>query len=53
MVAGVVALLLSKDPSVPRDEVKALLCKNVDLYSEDKYTIKGRLNAYKALTALT
>lgn len=53
MVAGVAALLLSKDPSLTPDEVKSLLCNNVDSYSGDKYIGTGRLNAYKALAALT
>jgi thermitase len=53
MVAGVAALLLSKDPSLTPDEIKALLCNNTDPYSGSKYVGTGRLNAYKALTALT
>jgi len=53
MVAGVAALLLSKDPSLSPDEVKTRLCNNVDPYSGDKYVGTGRLNAYKALAALT
>jgi thermitase len=53
MVAGVAALLLSKDPSLSPDEVKALLCNNVDPYTGDKYIGTGRINAYKALAALT
>jgi subtilisin family serine protease len=52
-VAGVAALLLSKDPSLTPDEVKALLCENVDQYTGDHYIGTGRLNAYKALAALT
>jgi subtilisin family serine protease len=53
IVAGVAALLLSKDPSLTPDEVKSLLCNNVDPYSGDKYIGTGRVNAYKALAALT
>jgi subtilisin family serine protease len=53
MVAGVAALLLSKDPSLTPDEVKALLCNNVDPYHSNKYIGTGRLNAYKALAALS
>ena len=52
IVAGVAALLLSKDPSLTPDEVKSLLCNNVDPYSGDKYIGTGRVNAYKALAAL-
>jgi subtilisin family serine protease len=51
-VAGVAALLLSKDPSLTPDEVKAFLCKNVDPYNSKKYIGTGRLNAYKALADL-
>jgi subtilisin family serine protease len=52
LVAGVAALLLSKDPSLTPAEVKALLCDHTDPYSGDKYIGTGRLNAYKALAAL-
>jgi subtilisin family serine protease len=52
MVAGVAALLLSKDPSLTPDQVKALLCGNVDPYNSTEYIGTGRLNAQKALTAL-
>jgi subtilisin family serine protease len=51
MVASVAALLLSKTPSLTPDEVKALLCENVDPYS-GLYIGTGRLNACKALSAL-
>jgi subtilisin family serine protease len=51
-VAGVAALLLSKDPSLTPDEVKTLLCGNVDPYNSTQYIGTGRLNAQKALTAL-
>jgi subtilisin family serine protease len=53
MVAGVAALLLSKDPTLTPAEVKALLCNNVDPYHSNKYIGTGRLNAYKALSNLT
>jgi subtilisin family serine protease len=53
MVAGVAALLLSKDPTLTPDKVKALLCKNVDPYHSNKYIGTGRLNAYKALADLS
>jgi len=52
MVAGVAALLLSKNSSLTPDEMKALLCKNVDPYHSNKYIGTGRLNAYKALVDL-
>jgi subtilisin family serine protease len=52
MVAGVAALLLSKDPSLTPDEVKAILCGNVDPYNSTEYIGTGRLNAQKALVAL-
>jgi len=52
MVAGVAALLLSKNPSLSPDEVKALICGNVDPYNSTKYIGTGRLNAQKALIGL-
>ena len=52
MVAGVAALLLSKDPSLTPDQLKALLCGNVDPYHSGFYIGTGRLNAQKALAAL-
>ena len=52
IVAGVAALLLSKDPSLTPDQVKALLCGNVDPYNSTVYIGSGRLNAQKALAAL-
>lgn len=52
IVAGVAALLLSKDPSLTPDEVKALLCGNVDPYNSTVYIGTGRINAQKALVAL-
>jgi subtilisin family serine protease len=52
LVAGVAALLLSVDPSLTSDEVKTLLCENVDPYSGNHYLGTGRVNAYKALAAL-
>jgi subtilisin family serine protease len=52
MVGGVAALLLSKDPLLTPDEIKALLCGNVDPYNSTEYIGTGRLNAQKALTAL-
>jgi subtilisin family serine protease len=52
MVAGVAALLLSKDPSLTPDELKAILCSSVDPYSSTVYCGTGRLNAQKALITL-
>jgi subtilisin family serine protease len=51
-VAGVAALLLSKDPSLTPDEVKELICGGTDPYSSTEYIGTGRLNAQKALIAL-
>jgi subtilisin family serine protease len=52
MVTGVAALLLSVDPSLTPDEIKTLLCENVDPYTGNHYLGTGRVNAYKALAAL-
>jgi len=52
MVAGVAALLLSKDFSLTSDEVEAFLCGYVDPYNSTKYIGTGRLNAQKALAGL-
>ena len=52
MVAGVAALLLSKDHSLTPDEVGTLLCGNVNPYNSTEYIGTGRLNAQKALAAL-
>ena len=52
MVAGVAALLLSVNPSLTPDEIKALICENVDPYNSTQYIGTGRLNAQKALAAL-
>jgi subtilisin family serine protease len=52
MVAGAAALLLSKDPSLTPNEVKGLLCGNVDPYISEYYIGTGRLNVHKALLAL-
>ncbi|UCF12722.1 MAG: S8 family serine peptidase [Thermoplasmatales archaeon] len=51
MVAGLAALLLSKNPSLSQEEVKALICKNVDPYNSTIYIGTGRINAFKALIA--
>jgi thermitase len=52
LVAGVAALLLSKDSSLSPERVTALLCGNVDPYNSTVYIGTGRLNAQKALDAL-
>jgi subtilisin family serine protease len=52
IVAGVAALLLSKDPSLTPDEIETLLCRNVDPYISTEYIGTGRVNAQKALAAL-
>jgi subtilisin family serine protease len=52
MVAGVAALLLSKDPALTPDQIKGLLCANVDPYNSTEYIGTGRLNAQKALLGL-
>jgi hypothetical protein len=52
MVAGVAALLLSKNPWLTPDQVKAVLCDNVDPYNSTEYIGTGRLNAQKALAAV-
>lgn len=53
MVAGAAALLKSKDPSLTPAEIKTLLCNNTDPYTGSHYIGTGRLNVYKALSALT
>lgn len=52
-VAGLAALLLSKNPDLTPDEVEALICENVDPYISEVYLGTGRINAFKALKALT
>lgn len=52
MVAGVAALLLSKNPSLSPNDVTMLLCGNVDPYNSTQYIGTGRLNAQKALLAI-
>ncbi len=50
-VAGLAALLLSKNPSLSPDDVKSLILENVDPYKSKYYIGTGRINAYKALVA--
>jgi subtilisin family serine protease len=51
-VSGLAALLLSRDSTLSPDEVKTLICENVDPYDSEYYIGTGRINAYKALSAL-
>jgi len=48
-VAGIAALILSKNPSYSPKEVRSIIRSNVDPYSSDVYIGTGRINAYKAL----
>ncbi len=50
LVAGIAALLLSQDPNLTNEEVRKILCANVDPYTSEEYIGTGRVNAYKALT---
>jgi hypothetical protein len=49
IVAGVVALILSKNNSLSPDEVKKIIRKNVDAYNSIYYLGTGRINAYEAV----
>lgn len=51
IVAGVAALVLSKNPNLSPDEIEDILCGSVDPYDSEYYLGTGRINAYKALTA--
>ena len=51
-VAGLAALLLSKNSSLSPDEAKSIICENVDPYNSTEYIGTGRINAYKALIGL-
>ena len=53
LVASVAALLLSRNPSLTPDEIKTLICENVDPYDSEYYIGTGRINAYKALKSLS
>jgi subtilisin family serine protease len=46
------ALLLSRNSSLSPEEVKTLICENVDPYDSEYYIGTGRINAYKTLSAL-
>ena len=49
-VAGLAALILSKNPIYSPNKVKSIICANVDPYDSEYYIGTGRINAYKALT---
>jgi len=50
-VAGLAGLILSKNPSYSPEDVKSIICENVDPYNSDEYIGTGRINAFKAITA--
>ncbi len=50
-VAGLVALLLSKNNSLNQNMIKTMLCNTADKINTDKYIGTGRINAYKALSS--
>ena len=49
-VAGLAALLLSKNPSYSPEKVRLIIRANVDPYVSEHYIGTGRINAYKAIT---
>ena len=49
-VAGLSALILSKNPNLSPEEVKTILKSTVDPVKSKKYIGVGRINAYKALS---
>jgi hypothetical protein len=50
-VAGLAGLILSKNSSLSQEEVRSIICENVDPYDSGEYIGTGRINAYKALSA--
>lgn len=50
-VAGIVALILSKNPTLTPDQVKKIIKGNVEPYDSEYYIGTGFVNAYKALLA--
>ena len=48
-VAGLAALILSKNPSYSPEKVKSIIRANVDPYDSEVYIGTGRINAYTAL----
>ncbi len=53
MVAGLAGLILSRNPLLSPDDVKSIICENVDPYNSSEYIGTGRINAYKALSNVT
>jgi subtilisin family serine protease len=49
MVAGVAGLLLSQNPQLSPDQVRAILVSTADPKAFDQYVGSGRLNAHQAL----
>jgi len=52
LVAGIAGLILSKNPHLSPEEVKTIICNNVDPYISDVYIGSGRVNANKALNSV-
>ncbi len=52
IVAGVAGLILSRSNRLSPSEVKSIICENVDPYDSEYYIGTGRVNAYKALSAI-
>jgi len=52
LVAGIAGLILSKNPHLSPDDVKTIICDNVDPYISDVYIGSGRINANKALNSV-
>ena len=52
LVAGIAGLILSKNPHLSPEEVKTIICDNVDSYVSDVYIGTGRVNANKALNSV-
>ena len=50
IVAGVAALMLSKDNTLTPTEIKTRIRKHTDPYNSEKYIGTGRINAYHAIT---
>jgi subtilisin family serine protease len=49
IVAGIAGLLLSRDPTLSPDEIKTLICENIDPYDSEYDLGSGRVNAHKAV----
>ena len=50
-VAGLAALIISRNPTLSQEEIMDIIKTNVDPYDSEYYLGTGRINAYKALTA--